>query len=125
MKIIDQYFHSDLVLEWITNCLQSINQKQHVVAAMKLLWRICYLFAVKAAASNDHYHRSEEFTQLVLLKYKEIYQSLQDELQLFDKIVDELLEYMDSVRSLIRNGVRIAEQNHEEQVIFSPCTSIK
>ena len=119
-KILSDCWNKDLVSQWILNCIESIEQRQKSVAALKLIRRLCYLFAVKSAATNDHFYQPNEFTQLVLLKYKEIYMFLDQEYQLFDLVVVELGSYMNIVRSLVRNGVDFQnghEQNHKAQVV--------
>lgn len=100
-KILNDCFNSDLVSHWILNCIQIIQhreQQRSVMVAMKLIRHLCYLYAVKSASSNDHYQQSAEFTELVWLKYKEIYMFLNQEWHLLDLAVAEIVAYMADVR---------------------------
>lgn len=113
-KILDHCWNSDLVSHWILNCIQIIQQRKRqrcVTAAMKLMRHLCYLFAVKSAACNDHYQQSTEFTELVWLKYQEIYVFLDIEWHLLDQAVAEIVAYMADVRS--SSGTADPEMNHE------------
>ncbi len=119
-KILSDCWNKDLVSHSILNCIQSIENRQKTVASLKLIRRLSYLFAVKTAATNDHFYLPNEFAQLVLWKYKEIYTFLDQEYQLFDLVVVELEAYMQAIRSLMNNGsdtqIKHQQENHETQV---------
>ena len=107
-KILDKSWSSDVVTPWIRNCIDSIRTRKRSVVAIKLLRQLCFMYASKAAAANDHYQSTDEFTQLVLLKYKQIYDVLDQECQVFDSVVDDLLFYCVGAARLAVHGDRHA-----------------
>lgn len=100
-KVLDLCWASDVVTLWIRRCIDSIEEHQRSIVAMKLLRQLCFMYASKAAANNDQPQCPNEFNQLVLQNYKQIYQVLDDEFQVFYLAVDDLIFYMDAARSVV------------------------
>ncbi|KAI9563463.1 hypothetical protein GHT06_010926 [Daphnia sinensis] len=101
-KILSDGWTCDLFSNWLFTCAQAIQAQQEqrlALAAMKLLRHLCYLFAVKQAASNNHNHNSSEFRDLVFLHYKNIYTFIDQEWKLFGHAIAGFVTYVMKCRS--------------------------
>lgn len=119
-KILTHQWRNNSVIHWVFECINRIQQRQRTVSAMKLLRQLCYMYAVKAAAFNEHYQAPSEFKQLVQLKYEGIYTALDQEWKLFDATTEDLMFYMGSVRYIVQQNVEMVNRshNHEIQVLI-------
>lgn len=119
IKILNNCWRGSLIRDWILKCIYSIQQRQRASVGMRLIRQICYLFAAKAAATNDHHQSTTEFKELVLLKYKDIYDVLDKEWRLFDEVVAELVDYFDTVYSTVWQEAirRDGDDYHKIQVL--------
>lgn len=110
-KILSDGWTCDLFSHWLFHLAQTIQtqpEQRLALAAMKLLRHLCYLFAVKKAASNNYYHNASEFNDLVFLHYKKIYTFIDQEWQLFGHAIAGFVTYVMECQSAANDNIHIA-----------------
>ncbi|XP_057376939.1 probable ubiquitin carboxyl-terminal hydrolase FAF-X [Daphnia carinata] len=117
--ILNDELTSFLFHHWLITCAQTIQLQpgqRLALAAMKLLRHLCYLFAVTQAASNNHHHNTDEFKELVLVHYKNIYRYVDQNWQVFGHVIAGFVTYVQECRSPGNDNIHIAAV--EERVAF-------
>ncbi|XP_057376801.2 probable ubiquitin carboxyl-terminal hydrolase FAF-X, partial [Daphnia carinata] len=121
-KILSDGLTYDLFEHWVFTCVETVQtqpEKRQALAAMKLLRHLCYLFAVKKAALNNHNHNTNEFKDLVLVHCKNIYRRIDQEWQVFDHAIAGFVTYVRECRSAGKDDIHIAAVGERLAFLFA------